>query len=412
MVKSLKVDPKYTKYTVEDFAQDNKFINWALNGYEDKEWRDFMTQNPDRSKDILLAKKIVSALRYSKKDLGEGVMYDTYRNIEFFYNLHQKSKQKRRLRKILQYAALFVLVLSIGATIPIIYFSRNQVRFSESPIKLMEVNDAKLITGSGKEIMLKGHKSDLALNTSGSQLKIGQDSIVNLGSEIGQMAELVVPYGKRSIIELSDGTKVWLNAGSKLIFPQKFTGNNRKVFLKGEGYFEVAENKNVPFIVSAGQMNIKVYGTKFNVNNFDSGINVEVVLVEGEVGVKKNHLKGLFSKEIKLSPYQKAIYNKKNRQIAVESDVDVDYYTSWTEGLLEFNRESILNVFERLSRYYNIQFVTEGSVELNKKISGKLDLKESLEVVMKVVSDAAPITFRIEQDKVFVNNRNKSLPIR
>lgn len=412
MVKSLKVDSKYTHYTVEDFSQDKKFINWVLKGYGDKEWQDFIAQNPDRSKDILLAKKIVSALRYTKKEIGEGVMYDVYKNIELFHNLHQRSKKKRRFRKFMQYAAMLVLILAIGAAIPIVYFSRNQAHFSESPIKFAEVNDAKLITGSGKEIRIKGTKSDLALNTSGSQLKIDQDSIINIESEIGQMAELVVPYGKRSNIELSDGTKVWLNAGSKLVFPQKFTGKNRKVFLKGEGYFEVAKNTEVPFIVSANQMDVRVYGTRFNVSSFDSDIQVEVVLVQGEVGLKENNLKGLFRKEVKLNPYQKAIYNKTTSQISVEPVTNVSYYTSWKEGLLEFNRESILYVFDRLSRYYNIQFVTEGSVELNKKISGKLDLKESLEIVMKVVSDAAPIIYRIEQDKVFVNSKTNTLPIR
>jgi ferric-dicitrate binding protein FerR (iron transport regulator) len=86
--------------------------------------------------------------------------------------------------------------------------------------------------------------------------------------------------------------------------------------------------------------------------------------------------------------------------------VEVACYISWKDGLLEFNRESILNVFERLSQFYNVSFVTESRVELNRKISGKLDLEKSLEDVMKVVSDAAPITFSIEGGKVFVKSRN------
>ena len=79
---------------------------------------------------------------------------------------------------------------------------------------------------------------------------------------------------------------------------------------------------------------------------------------------------------------------------------------------LEFNRESILNVFKRLSKYYNVHFVTESSVELNRKISGKLDLKDSLEDVLKVVSDAAPITFRIDQDKIYINSKINYLPMK
>ena len=92
--------------------------------------------------------------------------------------------------------------------------------------------------------------------------------------------------------------------------------------------------------------------------------------------------------------------------------MDVAYYISWKEGLLEFNSESILNVFKRLSQFYNVSFVTECGVELNKKISGKLDLKESLEDVMKVISDVAPISFRMDQDKVLVNSKLNYMPMR
>lgn len=406
------MDKKYSKYSVEDFTQDTKFINWVTKGAGQKEWEDFIEQNPELAKDIKLAAKIVSALRYKKSDLDVGDIDGVYKNIEIFYNIHHQSKHKYRLRKLMQYAAVLILVLAIGAAIPIIYFSGNQVQFSETPISLTEVRDSRLITSGGKEILLKGSKSDLSVNTSGKQLQIDRDSIVELDSNAGQMAELVVPYGKRSNIQLSDGTKVWLNAGSKLVFPQKFTGKDRKVFLKGEAYFEVAKNKDLPFIVNAGQMDIRVHGTKFNVSNFDTEKNLEVVLVEGEVGLKENNLLSLFSKEIRLNPNQKAVFNKQTNNTVVHSDVDASYYISWTKGLLEFDKESILFVFERLSRYYNVRFVTDDNVELYRNVSGKIDLKESLEVVMKVISDAAPISFRIADNQVFVNSKIQPMPTR
>ena len=110
----------------------------------------------------------------------------------------------------------------------------------------------------------------------------------------------------------------------------------------------------------------------------------------------------LLNKEVILNPRQRAVFNKENKQIKVESNIDVDYYTSWTQGLLEFDKQSILYVFERLSRYYNVQIVTEEKVELNKKISGKLDLKDSLETVMNIISDVAPVNYKIEKDVIFV----------
>ncbi|MBK5261442.1 MAG: FecR family protein [Peptostreptococcaceae bacterium] len=408
------MDKKYIKYSLEDFTQDLNFINWVKKGINQKEWENFVLENPNISKDIYTAKKIVSTLRYNTNDLQEDDVYEIYKNIEIFHTLHHRSKRTIRFRKIMQYAALFVLVLSIGAAIPFIYFSQSSDRFTEIPVSSSGLNEAKLILSGGEEILLKEKQADLQFNAAGNQIKIDHDSIINYNrkTDPNAMAQVVIPYGKRSSILLSDGTKIWLNAGSKLIFPQKFSGKNRKVFLKGEAYFDVFKNKDIPFIVSTEKMNVTVHGTEFNMRDYDSDDELEVVLVEGAVSLKENGVMNLLGKEIKLSPNQKAVYSKADNKTRIESNIDVAYYISWKEGLLEFNRESILNVFKRLSRFYNVRFVTESSVELNGKISGKLDLKESLEDVMKVVSDAAPITFRIDQDKVFVNSKIRYMPMR
>lgn len=408
------MDKKYKNYSTEDFTQDLEFINWVKRGTEQKQWENFVRENPTQSKNIHTAKKIVSMLQIDSNNSEEHDIYEVYRKIETFHELHYKSKQKIRFRKIMQYAALFILILSIGAAIPIFYFTKNNNRFSDIAVSSSGIIEAKLILSDGEEILLKEQNSDLQFNTLGTQIKIDQDSIVDYKAKTDKnaMAQVVIPFGKRSNILLSDGTKVWLNAGSKLIFPQKFTGKTRKVFLKGEAYFDVSKNERVPFIVSTDNINVTVQGTEFNVKDNSSDKNLEIVLVEGEVSLKGNSVMNFLNEEIKLSPNQLAIFNKLDNKVAVHSNVDADYYTSWKEGLLKFNRESILVVFEGLSRYYNVRFVTENSVELNRKFSGKLDLKESLEDVMKVIADAAPITFRIEKDKVYVSSKINYLPVR
>lgn len=408
------MDKKYIKYSVEDFTQDLNFINWVNKGINPKDWENFVRENPDLSKDINTAKRIVSALQFNPYVVQDEEGYEIYKNIEIFYSQYHKSKRMIRFRKLMQYAAFFVLVLAIGATIPYLYFKQNSDSYAEIPVSTSGSSEAKLILSGGVEILLKGKQPELQFNSAGGQIKIDQDSIVNYNRKIDKntMAQVVIPFGKRSNIILSDGTRVWLNAGSTLVFPEKFSGRNRKVFLKGEAYFDVFENKDIPFIVSSDNINVTVHGTKFNIRNNYTDNELEVVLVEGAVSLKETSVINLLGKEIKLVPNQKAVYNKTDNKTIVESNVEVDYYISWKEGLLEFKRESILNVFKRLSRFYNVRFVTESSVELNTKISGKLDLKDSLEDVMKVVSDAAPISFRIDQDKVFVNSKINSLPMR
>lgn len=400
------MDQKYNKYSVEDFTQDIDFINWVNKGIGQKDWEEFVRENPNLKKDIHTAKKIVGAFRYGTKEVKEVDEYELYQKIENYYTLQHSSKRSAGFRKMMQYAAIFVLILSIGAVISL-YFPRNSVKYTEVANSISNPNEAKLILPGGEEILLKEKQSDLQFNAAGDQIKIDHDSIINYNKKTdpNAMAQVVVPYGKRSNISLSDGTKVWLNAGSKLIFPQRFSGKNRKVLLKGEAYFEVFKNKEIPFIVSTEDMNVTVHGTEFNMRENDSENELEVVLVEGSVSLKENGAMNILNKEIKLIPNQRAVYNIATNKTNVESNVDVGYYISWKEGLLEFNKESIINVFKRLSQFYNVRFVTEGSVELNRKISGKLDLKDSLEEVMKVVSDAAPITFRIDQGKVFVDSK-------
>lgn len=407
------MDKKYTKYLAEDFAQDVDFINWVIKGDDKNAWDDFVRENPDQLKDINIAKSIVSSLRMNKANLRDGSEYEIFEKIEAFYTLHHQTKQTFRFKRLLQYAALIVLVLAIGAAIPTFYFTRKTDHYTEIASSSSESNEARLILANGEEIVLKDKLSDLQFNTTGNQIKIDKDSIINYKrkSTDNAMAQVIIPYGKRSSLLLSDGTKVWLNAGSKLTFPQKFSGKNRKVFLKGEAYFDVFKNKDIPFIVSSEGMNVTVHGTAFNFRNNDLESDLEVVLVEGLVTMKDNNTK-FSGKEIQLIPNQKAVYDKTTSKTSVEYGVDVERYTSWKEGLLEFDRESILNVFKRLSRYYNVGFVTESSIELNKKISGKLDLKDSLEDVMKVISDVAPISFRIDQNKVIVNNKVKNMPMR
>ena len=408
------MDIKYVKYSIEDFAQDLNFINWVKNGVGKKDWDDFVRENPNLSEDINTARTIVTGFGFNTRDIKKQDVYESYKDIESYYNEHHPSRSVFRFRKFMKYAAIFVLFFAVGAAIPVYYYFAGKAdMYTEIASSVSNGTEAKLILSGRGEILLKEKHSDLRFNASGNQIKIDKDSIVNPENvDTKAMAQVIIPYGKRSSILLSDGTKVFLNAGSKLVFPQKFSGKNRKVYLKGEAFFDVFKNKEVPFIVSTDNINVTVHGTEFNVRDNNSENESEVVLVEGSVSLKDNSMMNFLGKETRLIPNQKAVYNKENNKTSVESNVDVNYYTSWKEGFLEFNRESILSVFKRLSHFYNVSFVTESSVELNRKISGKLDLKESLEDVMKVIADAAPITFRIEQNKILINSRISYLPMR
>ena len=403
------MEKKYNKYSVEDFACDLNFIKWVKKGTDAKKWETLQNENPHFSNKIETAKKIITALHTPETYVGQDETYAVWKNVELFYKLHHQTNRKKRFIKFAQYAAIFLLALSIGAIIPIIYFTQNNHReYRAFELATSNKPEAKLILAGGEEIILKEKQSELQFDTSGRQIRIDQDSVINYREKIEQnsMAQVIVPFGMRSDICLSDGTKVWLNAGSTLTFPQKFTGKTRKVFLKGEAYFDVTKNTECPFVVSSDNLNVRVLGTEFNIRDDEyDNESAEVVLIEGAVSLRGKGMFSLLRDELRLKPNQKATYSKSDKKTTVESGVKVEYYTSWKEGLLEFNKESILTVFNRLSRFYNVRFISEKSVGLNRQFTGKLDLEKTLDEVLKIMSDAAPITCRIEGNKIFVNSK-------
>ena len=360
-----------------------------------------------------MPEKIIKLLKSSQSAILEEEVYAGWKNVEHFYNLYHKKQKKGSFAKLYKYAAVFIFAFAIGSTVPYFYFKSKQLQLNQT-FATQDVNQAKLILSDGNEIILVENKNELQINSDG-EVTVNDKNVINEYSNENKnsLSKLVLPYGMiKSDIRLSDGTRVWLNAGSTLIFPQQFEKKERKVTLIGEAYFDVAKNKDKPFVVNANEINVAVLGTKFNLKNNVNDDNLEVVLVEGSVSIKENQLFSFLQKEIILEPNQRAVYNKLSNKTEVTSDIDTDYYTSWKEGILKFNRESIVNVFKRLSRFYNVQFVTEKDVELYRKISGKLDLTASLEDVLKVISDAAPISYQIENNKVYVSEQPKYLPMK
>lgn len=168
-------------------------------------------------------------------------------------------------------------------------------------------------------------------------------------SDIGDITAtktVVIPRGRLYKVTLSDGSEVWLNADSRLVFPARFSGARRRVELEGEAYFKVAKDASHPFIVKAGNVSTVVLGTEFNVRSYVNEA-PEVALVEGSVVV--NDCRS--SRTVKLIPGQAAVVAKE--KIAVNR-INTDYYKQWKEGLFYFDNASLLDVMKELGRWYNI----------------------------------------------------------
>ena len=219
-------------------------------------------------------------------------------------------------------------------------------------------------------------------------------------SEEVMMQTVTSRQGMVTQFELVDGTKVWLNSGSELQFPNHFASNRREVVLKGEAFFEVTKNEKQPFRVNAGELKVDVLGTSFDVVSFENDNRSEVILVTGKVALSYDN--GQWKKEYgSILPGQRAVYEKENQKV-ISEEVKVDKYVAWRDGNLIFRDDNMEDVVKRLSRWFNVE-ITINDPEIKNYIYKATFRNENLIQVLNLLKLSAPINYRITERKALPN---------
>lgn len=209
--------------------------------------------------------------------------------------------------------------------------------------------------------------------------------------DLSSMQTVHVPSGQRAELTLSDGTKVWLNARSTLIFPSHFTDRSRNVQLDGEGYFTVTRNEAAPFTVQTARYDIRVLGTEFNVKAYKDSPLFETALLKGSVVIKTPDSK----QALRLQPNQ--IASAHNGQLSTASIPDYNYFR-WKEGLFCFENETIQNLIEKIQLYYDVKIEVKNTALLPYRYSGKFRIKDGIEHVLKVLQLKHNFTYTKNED--------------
>jgi len=399
---------EYLQLTVEELLENHEFIAWMLHGRHKQEWEAFLAENPEFKSTVNKARKILDLLRDRHDHLSDDDLLAIWKNIESFDEQARNRTRQIKLHAIMRYAAMLIVAISICSAG---YWGFNQYRKSyvyTSTSGSGAGNQSQLHLSNGTTVDLEKENSKIAMNGD-QKIVIDNEKVIDLGktseADESKMNEVVIPYGKKSQLTLEDGTKVWLNAGSRMAFPTKFTGKKREVFLEGEAYFEVAHNQGLPFVVNTGEIAIKVLGTRFNLSAYKSDKLTETVLLEGKVTVSELSALGFLKSETILTPNQKASYDRNNRSISVMNVADADLAIAWTEGWFKFSQQSLDEVLNKLQRYYNVQFVFDSKFPTNDLISGKLDLKEAVGSVMMALADVADIQYRIAGNQIYIEKK-------
>lgn len=411
------MEKKYLKYSLEELLDDSQFVAWILKGRNKAEWNSFIHENPEFKSKVKKAEEIILLLKDIYDILDEEEVVKMWHNIDRFNRTYGSVARRIQLRRTFALAASVLIVVSIGI-IGYSYFNNRNVEYQFASSNVSgDQEDARLILSSGEQIDLQQDNSTIEIDEK-EKITINNKDVIDQSSNDAkdldklQMNEVIVPYGKSSQLLLADGTKVWINAGSRLAFPTKFTKDTREVYLEGEACFKVAKDASQPFIVNANSLAIRVLGTYFDVSAYSSDENIETILVEGSVMVGRKTSFGM-SQNVELKPYQKATFNKEEKEIIVLDEPDANVYLSWTEGWFQFSHQNLAKVLEKIERYYNVNVIVQNEAFPKEgKITGKLDLKDSLDEVLTALSDVIKMEYRIEGNKVLISKKMEGIPMK
>lgn len=248
---------------------------------------------------------------------------------------------------------------------------------------------AILTLSNGSKIVLDSVGNGLLANQNNTIVSKKKGGVVYTATNGAQTVynTMTTPRAHQYNLELSDGTKVWLNASSSITFPTSFAANERKVILTGEAYFEVAKDKKRPFRVSVNDMQVNVLGTHFNVNAYSDEDVVNTTLLEGSVLLTEKNRKVL------LRPGQQA-QTEKSGSIIVKDDVNLEEVMGWKNGVFYFENASLQSVLRQVSRWYDVDVVFENGVP-SRTFEGEIQRNLQLSQVLKIL-EKNKVHFKID----------------
>lgn len=321
----------------------------------------------------------------------------TFDDSKLLESLSQEIRQtkvvsfRHKTQKLLRYASIIILL--IASTALFFYFNTIQNQSSEQP-----VNEVVLKSENGKINILSQVGEEQIKDRSGKVLFDKKDNNLVYTSKVSAKKltynNIIVPYGRQFSLELSDGTKVQLNAGTSFKFPVNFIkGQDRKVFIEyGEAYFEVAKDPDHPFVVNNNDLDIAVLGTQFNVSAYPEDKEITTVLVEGSVSLSNDE------QSVLLSPGYKANWSNQKNTFSI-SEADIDLHTGWRSGKIVMKSLPFSKMVKKLERHYNV-VINSNDEKLNSEVITATFDEEGIEEVLKLINKIHPITYNIDGETI------------
>lgn len=392
-------DKDYTNYSTEQLLEDDFFRESFFNPTVESQlfWEERMRKDEVLAKEILCANTILCSVPYRKRT------FSSKDKDLLWMRISQTSRRKRLFRYwYSSVAAVAALLLVAGGFYYTDYLAKDnltaiekvqkpeypvetvQLIFSDEKKMNIEEDDSRLQYSKKGELHINTQKVNISPESTNTDKQKQDEPVYN---------QLIVPAAKRSFLELADGSKIWVNANTRVVYPVTFEKKKREIYVDGEIYIEVSPDKKRPFVVKSGKMDIRVLGTKFNVTAYEANQEVSVVLVSGKVNVRTDN-----RIESVLEPSDRLSYEQGSTEI---KKVNVENYISWKDGFYTFDNECFSIVLDKLSNYYGKKIIYNAEVEAL-RCSGSLNLSDDMVKILTGLESTMPVSFTIEREYISV----------
>jgi len=345
---------QFKAYTVEDFLMDESFKDWVRNPSPATEqyWQSFIHNFPDKKKEMARARQVILSANFQRDQITTKEKTDIYRHIQTgkTSKFHEDTPRVTLLKPFPWYWNVAAILL----------------------------------------VML------------GSVLWLGWDELKQANTEEPAIAQHRIiqenPRGQKHQFALPDGSTVWLNAESRLEYPEPFSPDTREVTLQGEAFFEVVSDQTRPFIIKTDEVTTTVLGTSFNISAYPEDCAISVSVATGKVEVDGPHVQ-----KIMLLPTEQANYEKEDQSIE-KTNFNPEEILGWKDGLIYFKEASFKHIVEELERWYNVE-ITVDNIQKYRRFSGEFR-KQSLENVLNGISFSLDFDYKMEGKHVYIFTKN------
>ena len=356
---------------------------------------DVWLEESDENRRLLASLLDESVYEQRREEWGQLELNESFENVRKERNRRVRLRNMRRIA----FAASVLLLVTVGGTW-LGKGDRDTVGHfqptTETGVRgraLLTLSTGERVVLSQQDTLLQSEEISIRVNRAGEAVYETKDSVVPSSTTYNIME---VPQGAEFHLTLGDGTKVWLNSGTRLRYPVKFTGDVRFVELSGEAYFDVKRDEALPFVVKTSRSEVMVLGTEFCVKDYVNQVN-QTTLVSGSVSVKDFR-----GQSYVIVPGQQVCIDQDSSRVL---EVETLYFTSWKDGYFMFDQATLERIMDELARWYNFDYFFANAEARNMMLTARIKKYDNIDTVLDILSRTGDIRFSRKGNTITIVSR-------